>query len=307
MPRDAFLPSLRDTLHAKGRSLDPPAEEALSRGWAAARREHPAVAVDGESFAAWLADRLPDADPKRDPSRLRVPDLYLAAACVAGDPAALAAFDRSFGEELTRIARRFEHAGATADELVQSIRTRLVVGDADRPPKLTEYAGFGFLENWVRVAATRAFIDGARAEKSRRRRETDAGGLDRGATDDLEVAFLKQAYRAHFRAAFAQAVRALPAQDRALLRQHTVERRSIDELGALHGIHRATAARRLDAARTTLLRSTRAALQARLALPSDEIDSVLRLVRDNLDASISGLFATEDPAAPAAGSRRDAG
>jgi len=68
--------------------------------------------------------------------------------------------------------------------------------------------------------------------------------------------------------------------------QQVVHDMSIDEIGAAFGVHRATAARWLNRARTALVAATHKRLAARLEIPVEQIDSVIRLVSSQLDASV---------------------
>jgi RNA polymerase sigma-70 factor (ECF subfamily) len=55
-------------------------------------------------------------------------------------------------------------------------------------------------------------------------------------------------------------------------------------------VHRATAARRVERARELLCDGTRAELAARIGLKGAELDSVMRLVRSNVDLSIARVL-----------------
>ena len=94
---------------------------------------------------------------------------------------------------------------------------------------------------------------------------------------------LKREHAGHFKAAFAEAVGAL-------LKQHLLERLSIDQLGALYRLHRATAARRVARARDALLEGTRAALARRLGLRAENLAGVLDLLASRLEVSMERLL-----------------
>jgi RNA polymerase sigma-70 factor (ECF subfamily) len=76
---------------------------------------------------------------------------------------------------------------------------------------------------------------------------------------------------------------------------HLGERMSIDALGAIYSVDRATAARWLVAARQALVEKTKETLRARLQLSEGECDSLVGLVRSQLDVSILRRL-TEDVA-----------
>jgi RNA polymerase sigma-70 factor (ECF subfamily) len=107
---------------------------------------------------------------------------------------------------------------------------------------------------------------------------------------DPELQLLKRQHLAHFKAAFAEAVGTLDSSDRVVLRQHFVERLTIDQIGAVYHLHRATAARRLARAREALLAATRAALARRLGLAPVELESVLELIASRMEASVERLL-----------------
>jgi len=69
-----------------------------------------------------------------------------------------------------------------------------------------------------------------------------------------------------------------------------MERLSIDQIGALYHLHRATAARRVVKAREALLTATRTALAARLGLTTEQLESVLQLIASRMDASVERLL-----------------
>jgi RNA polymerase sigma-70 factor (ECF subfamily) len=246
-----------------------------------------------EDFAAELAARL-DGDEETAASwweHLHAADLYLACACARGVGEAIERFERLYGEELTRSARRFERPGLPSEDLLQHLRTKLFAAPDERP-RITSYTGQGFLQNWVRVTATRTFIDCARGH-------TDAPEVpiasemiailpEPGADPELQL--LKREHLAHFKAAFEAAVGALDAADRLVLRQHLVDRLTVDQIGALYHLHRATAARRLAKARQALLDATRAALATRLGVSPERLVGILDLVASRLEASVERLL-----------------
>ena len=252
-----------------------------------------------EQFAAELAARLDhDDEPAASWWRhLHADDLYLAIACARGVGDAIDRFERRYGDEIGRTARRFERPGLAADDLVQLLRTKLFTGDAASPapeqrPRIASYTGQGFLQNWLRVTATRTFIDCCRgltdAPEVSIRNELAAGLPEPGADPELQL--LKREHLAHFKAAFAEAAAALDASHRIVLKQHLVERLTIDQIGGLYHLHRASAARRIAKAREALLAGTRAALARRLGVPPERLGSVLELVASRLEASVERLL-----------------
>jgi RNA polymerase sigma-70 factor (ECF subfamily) len=247
-----------------------------------ARAAWPALAVPVEVFAAAVAAR-PDAS--------HLADLYLAIACAEHAPGAVAVFEQHCGPA---IDRALASSGATLAEradLGQVVRQRLLVEPASGgPPRIGTYSGRGTLASWVRVVVTREVA----RMLPRERREPGAADDELAGLvapdDDPEVGYLKRLYRAEFKAAFAAAVDALADEDRLLLRQHALDGLGIDQLAAQYGIHRATAARRVTAAREALVAATQRELIARLQVSRTELASLVRLIHSQLDVSLPRLL-----------------
>jgi len=96
----------------------------------------------------------------------------------------------------------------------------------------------------------------------------------------------------------------LPPHDRSLLRLHYIEGLSLDRLAVMERVHRATVARWLSDARSTVLSRVRTLLAERLKLSGHEGESLLRFVRSRLDLSLRRALDSAQ-AAPAADSNPD--
>ena len=203
-----------------------------------------------------------------------------------GRPRALEAFEASIIPAVRPALRRFD---ADEDEVLQTVRNTLF---ATEDPKISRYAGRGELRNWVRVAAVRAALKHrARAGKSAPGDEA----LSRFASpeDDPELAHMKQLYRDEFKLAFHAALDALEVRERNVLRHQVLDGLSIDAIGALYGVHRATAARWLARAREKLLLGTRNELRERLSVSREEFESIVGMIQSRLDVSLRRVLAEE--------------
>lgn len=252
-----------------------------------ARAAWPRIVVSDEAFFTQLARHAkPGGDAVDFLDHLHPADLYLAVGCSRADRAALDAFDRTYRSDIDAVLRRFRSAALGDDDMRQALHEKLFVARDGGSPKIADYAGQGFLQNWVRVTAVRLFTDLVR--KTQRQPEHQADGELAALADgeDLELSFLKNHYRGRFKQAFEEAVAALDPRERNLLRQSVVHGLGIDQVAAIYGIHRATAARRIERAREALLDSTRKTLMSSLDIDRSEFESMMALIKSRLDISI---------------------
>lgn len=258
-------------------------ETALATTIARARSAWSNLDVSDEMFAVFLGERI-------EPEELetaRAADLWAACASSTGDSHAIAAVETRYFPDVDAALRKMGLSEDRVKDVKQGLRHVLFVGDpeADVPPRIHEYRGSGELRAWLRVTAMRAALKLLR--KTSRESLTDDALLEaRTHEDDPELAYMKAAYRASFKVAFQEALDSLEARERSLLKQQVVDGLGIDELGALYQVHRATAARWVQSAREKLLTRTRRAFMANARISSDECESIMRMVRSQLDVSL---------------------
>jgi RNA polymerase sigma-70 factor (ECF subfamily) len=217
---------------------------------------------------------------------------------VHGIDGAVGAFEAVFGADVDAALRARDRDDSAAADLRQSARERLFVGRAEGRPKLADYRGTGPLLHWLRVVLVRFRIDAKRRDK----RAPEPTPLDRtgggiaveDVADDPELAYLKSHYRDLMQGAFADAVAALEPRERLVLRYQLVERLNTDRIGAVFGVHAATARRWAATARERLWKETRAGIMRRLGIRKAEFESIVRLVRSELDVSVGRLLAESD-------------
>jgi RNA polymerase sigma-70 factor (ECF subfamily) len=223
------------------------------------------------------ADRLPGLS--WGPARLA--DLWLAFRATHGEPEALRQLEDTM---LTPLTRRLGREVEDARDALQSLRTALLVGDGVSGPRLLGYTGRGDLARFVKVAATRTWLNAKRGV-SREVQDEDRL-LEEQAPVDGELHGMKEAYSAAFRVAFKAALSSLEPSERNLLRQHYLDGLTMEHIGSLHGVHRVTVHRWIDRARATLAERTRSNMAGALGLRDAEVKSVLRLIQSRLDVSL---------------------
>ena len=248
----------------------------------------PDLELDREAFAAYLSERLPVPVTEDAEVRVHAADVYLAFGCVQGHGGALQQFERVYASDIDTVSRRFERPSLNREDLGQLLREKLLVARDGRLPKIADYSGRGFLQNWLRVTAVRTFLDEARRHTRRDREEIhdDRRLEERADALDPELDFLKGRYRGEFKEAFAAAVTSLSSAERNLLRHQVLAGLNVDQIAALYHVHRATAARRVARVREVLLTATRKELMRRLSVSRGEFESIMALIQSNLDVSM---------------------
>lgn len=283
--------ALSVALAERGRSVDVASADAYARAVAHALLRWPTVAVDPARLARHVVERLEDGDVRCALEKMRLEELVIAFGCATGDPSALAAFEAAYFDEVERTLRRMATTTITVDELAQLVRLRLFVG-TEAPPRIARYNGMGSLRAWLRVVVSRIALNAHTRRPREALVDTDILAEVAAGNDDTELALVKVKYRSEFREAVIAGLAALEPGDRLVLFQAHTQRLTIDRIAAIQGIHRATAARRLERARSSLVAATRAALATRMgAATGTEVDSIIRLIQSRFDITLGGLLA----------------
>jgi len=273
-------PQVRDGLGDRA-GLEGALADAIDR----ARRAWPAVELRDELFVAHLA-RHAHGDPVAWLGRVRADELYLACACAQGVPAAVEAFDRTHLALTRELVARLVPERGVAEEVVQTLSQQLLVATAAGPGAIATYGGEGRLRGWLRVAATREALR-ARNKALREPLQSDLSpALEPVDMGNPELHYMTELYREEFREAFQTALHALSARERTLLRHAFLDGLSVDEIGAIYRVHRATAARWVAAAREHLTVEARESFMSRLQVGVPEQESILRFIESQLDVSV---------------------
>ncbi|MEO8184649.1 MAG: hypothetical protein ABI895_38055 [Deltaproteobacteria bacterium] len=281
--------SLSDTFRAAESSAklkpDFALEAALSEYLRAARSRWPALGIDELEFVRYVAERA--LEGQLQPSK-HAADLWLACACSHAIHGAVAAFEREHGPVIDRVLAHRRASPDLAADARQSVLERLLIGNASKgaAPKISAYRGGGPLHSWVASTAATTLLMLRRSASRRREQPEESAGPGLGAQLDPELDWLKLRCKTEVEEAIIGALGQLNDRDSTLLRLHLGERMSIDVLGSMYSVSRATAARWLATARGALVAKTKETLRARLQLSERECDSMVALVQSQLDVSI---------------------
>jgi RNA polymerase sigma-70 factor, ECF subfamily len=258
------------------------------------RAAHPnltSTQLSAGGVAEFVAARAAAAQAATDPAA-RAADLYLAGACAVGDPAAIALLDAELPGIVRPALARLGVPRSDDEEIVQRVRIALFSPGPDGTRGITGYSGRGELRSYVRAMAVRQALRRIEREEQPSPDGDEGLALLPDRADSPELRLLKERCRAELRGAFATALAAIAPRARTLLRQHYLDGLTVDVLGRLYRVHRATAARWIDAARADVLREVRRHLRVTLELGPDALESAVALVRSQLDLSLARLLRT---------------
>ena len=224
---------------------------------------------------------------EREEEEERRRDVELARACAAGDVEAQAALKQRYDKKLVSIVRGMGLDESLTVEVVQEVWIKLLVPVPPNGARIGTYSGTGSLGGWLRVVAARAALMALRSRTAPVESLDDAlNQFLESPSADPEVEYLKRLYSAEFREAFRAATAALTVRERNLLRHYFVSQLSVDQLGVMYGVHRATANRQVQKAREALVVATRAELAARLRISAESVESVIRLIESRIDLDL---------------------
>lgn len=282
-----MLSTLRAAARSEVLGDDAALEETLGQLVNAARSAWPEVSLSPRAFATHLGARLPAGEPPREAlGAVQAADLYLAAACLAGDPAALGSFEERLVSRIPFYLRSMRLSTSTLEEVTQVVRERIFVGSPEGGPRLAEYAGRGSLEGWFRVVVFRTATNLRIGERRHRPAARPLEERILEADGDLELEYIRNRYRHEFEAAFAEALGTLTPRERSVLRFYLVDGLTLEQIGAVRGVHASTVSRWLAVARRRVRDEATRLIRERLGSSDSEIESLLGLLRSHLDVSI---------------------
>jgi RNA polymerase sigma-70 factor, ECF subfamily len=272
--------------------VDP--DDSISSSSSVSDRTHEAIAACARAWPdvriepSVLRERLRELGPVED---RHLAGLCLAAACLAGDPAAQRALDRLIRAEAERVVGELRQPAWLSDEVHQELSQRLLVAAPGSAPRLATYAGQAALGRWLGVAAMRTALNLIRGARPETPLDDDHDVAD--ALLPPELAVVRDRYGSEVEHAIRAAFDALDsARDRNLLRMYYLERIGLDQLGQMFGVHGSTVSRWLTALRASVLEDVRGRLGERLGLAGNfaDVDSLIRAVQSQLDLTLSQLL-----------------
>jgi RNA polymerase sigma-70 factor (ECF subfamily) len=247
-----------------------------------ASRVWPTLAVTLDEFDAFCEGAV---GTSRDSDAARyAAELLLCCACAQKDRNAMAIAQRELAAVARSAISRVNGEEDFVQDTLQTLWDELFSGSA---PKIASYSGRGPLKVWLRIVATRTALDRCRAERRAAQRHVELVEELAAATFEVERSFVAKQCAGSLQEALRSALARLSSKDRNVLRLHIEGRCGIDEIGRIYGVHRATAARWLERARSSVFDEVRARFAAGTGMTPSDFRSVARELAGNIELSWS--------------------
>jgi len=211
-------------------------------------------------------------------------DIYLALACGKAEPKALRILERCYFPALSAQLTRSGFDENSRKDVFQQVLLHLCAGPN---PRILTYAGRASLGSWLGVTTTRFALNMSSKVKKGRALPADIT-LDSlvASNTNPEARVAMEKARPIFQLALQAALDALPERDRTLLRMCFVDGLTIDGIGSIYGVHRATAARWIASIREGILKKVQSVLVLDFGLRASEFESLVFLVKSELQLSL---------------------
>lgn len=215
-------------------------------------------------------------------------DVYLALACGKAHPRALEMLQRKYFPALDDYLARMGFEAVTRQDVFQQVVLHLCTGDS---PRILTYAGRAALGSWLRVATFRCAVNMANVGGIpwTAEREVTLSQLVSPDIDPETQATIEKA-RPLFQSALQRVMTELKDRDKTLLRLCFLDGLSIDGIGTLYGVHRATAARWICEIRRRIFQGVESVLVGEFGLRASEFHSLAFLVRSEIQLSLDRVL-----------------
>jgi len=210
-----------------------------------------------------------------------VGDLELARACLTNDEGAQRQLEAQLRSVLPGALKGLRRDPAFADEVRQKLLEKLLVGPH---PKIAGYSGRGPLKAWLRAAALRTALHLLAQRRPSETLDERIPVADTGA--DPELAHLRRRFAEPLKRSVEAALKELSRDDRNALRFYFLEGMTVQQIATLRGVHKSNVSRLIARVRRDLLASVTAMVKSQVRVTDSELESVLRLMRSNVDVSI---------------------
>ena len=227
---------------------------------------------------------------------LRLEEVVLARACVAGNERAWDLFLTRYRSAMYDAAYKIAHDETSARSLADSLYAELYGLSKDgelRASKLRYYLGRGSLAGWLRTVIAQEYVNQYRRTKRETSLESAIEDGQQFAADNSETPLLD----GRVESATAAELAAVQPDERFLLAAYFLDHRTLLEISKVLGVHESTVSRKLERATVSLRKRIRKRLietgmssrQADEAMQDVDVRDLQIKVRETLEQDRGGL------------------
>jgi RNA polymerase sigma-70 factor (ECF subfamily) len=268
----------------------PALEQALERLYREGQAAWPQLQLTPDQLTVFLARQLPpEAAEPEALAALRARELYLLCAFGLRYRAAHAVIEADYMPLVRQALLRLGAAEALIADIQQELCSRLI---EKQDPTIVRrgYAGRGDLGGWLCTAAVREA--GLRHKRGQREVALGQGSGDTlpDQGKDPEATVLSGGLKEAFQASFREAVASLTSRERNLLRYHFLAALTVDKIGDIYGVHRATAARWVARAQERLVTQTRDLFVRRTHISTESLPRIMEQIQSQISINLGNLL-----------------
>lgn len=239
---------------------------------------------------------------------LRPDDLCLILACERGDETAWNELVKIHDATVKSAARKISNNAEDAEDLASSIWAELYGLKQDKDgklkTKLSYYSGRGSLAGWLRAVVSQLAIDGFRRqakfvqiEENREFENLANESAEKSEnnpvvahSDTPEEIFSERETQKDVAEALKEAIAALEAEDKLILKLYYFDDLKLKDIGATLGFHEATASRKLVRVQSEIRKSVEKILRSRHGWSEEEVKRYLSETASKLGISFEKMF-----------------
>ena len=140
----------------------------------------------------------------------------------------------------------------------------------------------------LRMTAARRALNKTRGKT--RLVDFDQVALDKASDHDPEMSVLRRVHRDEIAAIFRDAISAIPAEERTLLRLHYVQGSTLAELAAIRRVSKSALQRQMDGIREALFERIATLVRQRIRLNASQQGSMLRIFQSDLREALGQML-----------------
>jgi RNA polymerase sigma-70 factor (ECF subfamily) len=262
-----------------------------------------------EKYLFRFNENVSGAEIKAFVDELRADDLCLIIACENGVETAWDDLVKNFDSTVKSAARKISGGNDDAEDLASSIWAELHGlrhdKDGKLKTKLSYFSGRGSLAGWLRAVVSQLAIDEYRkqsklvqVEETREFENLASESSEKSEnnqlvahSDDPEQIFSEKQTQKDVSEALKQAVAALDAEDKLILKLYYFDDLKLKDIGAVLGFHEATASRKLVRVQAEIRKSVEKILKTHHGWSETEVKRYLSETASKLGVNLEKMFA----------------